>query len=129
MEQSIQGKQLTDNIRKLYKWVYIPIMDPVYFLPTKDFMMNQIVSCSMREIKWRPHTCDCDNIAVILWGKIEERECLEKWQYCMPFGISAGKLADGSAHLTNCFYTQEGFEFYDVMGVNIKDFRPYMILM
>lgn len=126
---TIIGKELTSNIRKLYKWVYIPRMDPMYFLPTRDFMISQIVSCTMKDIKWRPNTCDCDNIAVILWGKIEERECLEKWQYCMPFGISMGKLADGRPHLTNCFYSEEGFEFYDVMGIDVKDFRPYMILM
>lgn len=125
----ILGEEITKKIRKRYKWVYIPMMDVNYFLPTRDFIMNQIISCSMKEIQWRPHTCDCDNIAVILWGKIEERECLEDWKYCMPFGVSVGKLANGEYHMTNCFYSEEGFEFYDVKGVDLTGFKPSMIML
>lgn len=126
---TIYGTGITSAIRKLYKWVYIPKMDVQYFLPTRDFVMNQIISCSMKEIKWRPETCDCDNIAVILWGKIEERECLEKWQYCMPFGVSVGKLSTGQYHMTNCFYSDQGFEFYDVVGIDLTGFKPSMIIL
>ena len=125
----ISGSDIIGHIRKLYKWVYIPKMDPMYFLPTRDFMMNQIISCSMKEIQWRPHTCDCDNIAVILWGKIEERECLENWKYCMPFGVSIGKFENGTTHMTNCFYSDQGFEFYDVNGIDLTGFKPSMIML
>ena len=129
MNMRVDGDYIVYQVRRKYKWVYIPKTDPSYFLATRDFMLNQIISCSMKEIQWRPHTCDCDNIAAILWGKIEERECLEKWQHCMPFGISMGKLANGTPHMTNCFYSADGFEFYDAKGVDVTDFKPSMIML
>jgi hypothetical protein len=125
----IDGKIITFEIRNLWKWVYIPRMDPFYFLPTRDFVITQIINASMKEFRWREHTCDCDNLAVILWGKIEERECKEKWKFPMPFGIAYGNLGDGRSHVCNCFYSTSGFEFYDIIGLNVKDFKPKMILM
>jgi hypothetical protein len=104
-------------------------MDPTYFLATRDFIINQIIKSTMSEVTWRADTCDCDNIAVMLWGKVEERECKEKWKYPMPFGIALGKLADGRVHMCNCFYSDNGFEFYDVMKLNLEGFKPSLILM
>ena len=125
----ISGIEITEAIRKMYKWVYIPRLDKNYFLPSRDFIMVQIISASMKDLNWRPETCDCDNIALILCGKIKERECVEKWEHCMPFGVTIGKLADGRKHMMNCFYSQSGFEFYDALGMDIVGFKPSMILM
>jgi len=129
MRTEIDGKIITCEIRSKWKWVYVPRMDPVYFLPTRDFILSQMISSTMKDLRWRVDTCDCDNLAVILWGKVEERECLENWKLPMPFGVSLGKLEDGRSHMCNCFYSQDGFEFYDVMGINVKEFKPSMILL
>lgn len=129
MRTEIDGKIITCEIRNRWRWVYIPRMDPFYFLCSRDFMMKQVVSCSLKDLLWRPDTCDCDNLAAILWGKIEERECREKWKYPMPFGIAYGTLDDNRSHVCNCFYTHDGFEFYDTMNINVGNFKPKMILM
>lgn len=127
---TIAGSALVSEIRKRFRWSVIPKVDDLYFLPTKEFVADQIIKASMKGVIWRKGTCDCDNIAVILWGKIEERECLEGWKYCMPFGTSFGTLANGRSHVTNCYYCKEyGFVFYDVCHLDVTGFKPSMILI
>lgn len=125
----VSGTCITAEIRKLYKWVYVPRLDKTYFVPTRDFMLNQIAIYAEKQFKWRPDSCDCDDLALILCGKVKEIQCSENWKFAVPFGISVGKLFDGSMHMTNCFYSESGFEFYDVQKLDLKGFKPSMIMM
>jgi hypothetical protein len=125
----IQGSCITAEIRKLYKWVYVPRLDKKYFVPTRDFMMHQIIFYSQNQFKWRLDSCDCDDLALILCGKVKEVQCAENWKFAVPFGVSIGKLSDGQMHMTNCFYSEKGFEFYDSQKFDLTGFKPSMIMM
>ena len=126
----VSGECITAEVRKLYKWVYIPRLDKKYFVPTRDFMMAQIVFYSEKQFKWKPEVCDCDDLSIILCGKVKEMQCGENWKFAIPFGISIGKLADGRVHMINCFYTEDkGFEFYDIQKFDLTGFKPSMIMM
>ncbi len=125
----ISGTCITAEIRKLYKWVYIPRLDKTYFVPTRDFMLHQIAFYAEKQFKWRGDSCDCDDLALILCGKVKEIQCAENWKYAVPFGVSIGKLPNGTMHMTNCFYSEKGFEFYDAQKLDIEGFKPSMIMM
>lgn len=125
----ILGENITSEIRKLYKWVYIPRLDKKYFVPTRDFMINQVAKYSEKKFNWRPDSCDCDDLALILCGKVKEIQCAENWKFAVPFGISVGKFPDGRMHMTNCFYTEKGFEFYDPQKLDLTGFKPSMIML
>lgn len=125
----VSGTCITAEIRKLYKWVYVPRLDKTYFVPTRDFMLHQIAFYAEKQFKWRPDSCDCDDLALILCGKVKEIQCAENWKYAVPFGVSIGKLSNGTVHMLNCFYTEKGFEFYDCQKLNIEGFKPSMIMM
>lgn len=125
----VLGTYITAEIRKLYKWVYVPRLDKTYFVPTRDFMLHQVAFYVAKQFKWRPDSCDCDDLALILCGKVKEIQCVENWKYAVPFGVSIGKLSNGTAHMLNCFYTEKGFEFYDYQKLNIEGFKPSMIMM
>ena len=125
----ILGSDIITHIRKLYKWVYMSRLDKKYFIPTRDFMMAQIVFYSEKQFKWKPEVCDCDDLSIILCGKVKEMQCGENWKFAIPFGISIGKLQTGQYHMTNCFYSDQGFEFYDVKGVDLTGFKPSTIML
>ena len=125
----ILGENITSEIRRLYKWVYIPRLDKKYFVPTRDFMINQVAKYSEKKFNWRPDSCDCDDLAIILCGKVKEIQCAENWKYAILFGISIGKLEDDRYHMTNCFYSESGFEFYDCQKISLINFKPSMILL
>ena len=125
----VSGTCITAEIRKLYKWVCIPRLDKRYFVPSRDFMLRQVALYAEKQFKWRTDSCDCDDLALILCGKVKEIQCTENWQFAVPFGVSMGKLADGRPHMTNCFYSDKGFEFYDAQKLNLEGFKPSMILM
>ena len=125
----VSGTCITAEIRKLYKWVYVPRLDKTYFVPTRDFMLHQVAFYAEKQFEWRPDSCDCDDLALILCGKVKEIQCAENWKFAVPFGISVGKLSNGSMHMTNCFYSENGFEFYDAQKLDLIGFKPSMIML
>ena len=63
MDKLIAGKDLRNLLRNEYRYAYVPPVDKSYFLPSRDFVMSQLVNATVRESDYMPETHDCDDYA------------------------------------------------------------------
>jgi hypothetical protein len=70
---------------------YIPkdrlfCVDKKYFLPSKKFLWNELISQYIDDYKYTLDIFDCDDFTLILHAWIIQKSYADKWDYPMCFG-------------------------------------------
>ena len=120
-------------VRTIWKREYpgctLHTMDRDYFLPSADFALSQLRDVTAREMPFKPETHDCDDYALILLGRIRERQYTEQWAGPMAAGVAKGRLPDGREHVSVFAVTALGIVWLDCIGHDMTSFRPGWAVM
>lgn len=127
-EQVVPGQVLREILMEKYPRAYAPRLDKHYFLPSEDFARSQLVGSTIRDYGFRHEVFDCDDFAVVLLGKVKERQFKEGWAYPPAIGMALGTLGNGLNHVTNVAVTEmEEVIWLDCIGHDMTNFKPRMI--
>ena len=124
----LTGIELRTILIKHYPGAYIVPIDRRYFLPSDDFARKQVVGSTIKDYNYRPEIFDCDDFAIMLAGKVKERQYKENWQHPMAFGFAVGALSTGQAHASNLAVTSDkNVIWIDCIGHDMTGFQPRII--
>lgn len=83
----ISGLDLIKIIRARQKYLHVPYMDPVYFLPSNAFICEQLLKSQVDKDSYRFNTWDCDDFGYMLYADLKVMQRKYKFKHPLAFGI------------------------------------------
>jgi len=118
MADTITGHEIRDQIKAMWPDAYALNTDSKFLVPSEAEVRDLIIDRSAASIKVLDDIAECDDISVILWGRIKEARALQaadnliaaEDQLSWPLGICFGLSFHGwsGSHWQNICFTKQG---------------------